>query len=275
MRDLVPLKEIAGHMVHVPVQVGDRIQSRFIIDTGIGLNLMSSKLAERAGVHLTGEVHMGKRMSGQEVSVPLGEVPVLAVGTCRRERLLVGVFDLDLPAQMTVIEGFLSPVFFEGIPFTICRQARHVALEGEESMGARLRDGIEVPVKVNRVGPSVSLFVDLRLPSGTEVSAEVDTGSDALILDTRLMASLGMAPGGVGVERRDGTDETGHTYVRYLTRVQGSVSLCDAPGIAQSDLDVMFQNIIYDGLLGDQFLKAYDVTYDVAKSRVVFATPGI
>jgi hypothetical protein len=37
----------------------------------------------------------------------------------------------------------------------------------------------------------------------------------------------------------------------------------------------MFQRIIYDGLVGDQFLRNFTTTYDVANSRVIFARPAI
>ncbi len=272
MRVLVPAEGIGGHLIHVPVQVGGPTPTRFILDTGIGLNLVSAGLAERLGLQATGEVHVGKRMSGQEVSVRLLELPSLSVGPCRRENLTVGMLDMDLPPEMNFIEGFLSPSFFEEVPFTICRHARWVALEDADSMAVRLRTADVVPMRVDWVGPSVSLFADLRLTDGTEISAEVDTGSDILILDARFMERLGVHPGGPGVEKREGTDETGHHFVRYSAAVQGSVSLRAAPGVAQSDPAVMFQEIIYDGLLGDRFLRAFDVTYDVAGSRLLFTS---
>ena len=33
----------------------------------------------------------------------------------------------------------------------------------------------------------------------------------------------------------------------------------------------MFQKIIYDGLVGDSFLKNFVVTYDMQRERMVFA----
>jgi hypothetical protein len=35
----------------------------------------------------------------------------------------------------------------------------------------------------------------------------------------------------------------------------------------------MFQKIIYDGLVGDSFLRSFVVTFDVWNSRMVFARP--
>ncbi|MGI0129933.1 MAG: hypothetical protein ACREEC_07275, partial [Thermoplasmata archaeon] len=139
----------------------------------------------------------------------------------------------------------------------------------------RARHGAEVPVRIDRDGPATSLFVDLRLPSGSVASAEVDTGSDAMILHSRYLEELGVNPDRIDVQKKEGTDETDHRYVRYFTRVHGRVSLAGAPKIFQTDPEVMFQEIIYDGLVGDAFLRTFDVTYDLARSRMIFADPSV
>ncbi|HYK34247.1 MAG TPA: hypothetical protein VEV63_19900 [Streptosporangiaceae bacterium] len=40
-----------------------------------------------------------------------------------------------------------------------------------------------------------------------------------------------------------------------------------------ADSDVMFQKIIYDGLIGDRFLRNFTTTYDLVNSRMIFAVP--
>ena len=35
----------------------------------------------------------------------------------------------------------------------------------------------------------------------------------------------------------------------------------------------MFQRIVYDGLVGNSFLKNFTVTYDLANLRMIFARP--
>jgi Aspartyl protease len=275
MDNSVALEEIGSHTVHLPARIGTRAPVRFILDTGIGLNLISSRLAAEIGLKPSGEVYTGKRMSGQDVTVELAQLPPLTVGSCRREEVTVGLFDMDLPPEMASIQGFLSPDFFGETPFTIRRQVGRLDMETAESMADRLRRGVTVPIRVDRTGPSVTLFADLRLPNGAEVAAEVDTGSDSLILDARYMAQLGLQEGSPGVDKREGTDETGHHFTRYSARLRGSLSLRDAPGIAQVDPPVVFQEIIYQGLLGDGFLRAFDVTYDLAGSRLVFTTPEV
>lgn len=36
----------------------------------------------------------------------------------------------------------------------------------------------------------------------------------------------------------------------------------------------MFQQIIFDGLVGHRFLRNFTTTYDLANSRMIFALPG-
>jgi len=102
----------------------------------------------------------------------------------------------------------------------------------------------------------------------------VDAGSDQLILNQALAAEAGADLTAEGVRKVEGEDETGHTFARYFTALLGDVSLAAAARIRQSDPEVMFQEIIYDGLIGDRFLRNFIVTYDLPRSRMIFAPPA-
>ncbi len=52
---------------------------------------------------------------------------------------------------------------------------------------------------------------------------------------------------------------------------KGTIRLADAPHVAQRDPDVRFQRIVFDGLVGDAFLRNLVVTYDLAASRLLVA----
>ncbi len=267
----VKLEAIGGHLVHVPVRVDGSEETRFIFDTGVGLDLVSNALLARAGGRLTGETYSGRRMSGQLLEVPLARVPSLSLGALRHDDALVGVFDFALPPELQRIEGFLAPTFFGKTPFTLGRTAGTLVWgdEGPSDLPAALGPG--APLDARWDGPAVTLFVDLELPDGWNATVEVDTGSSNLILDARFMTALGVRDGDPGVRRNEGTDETGNAYTRYLATVRGRVAVRGVPGVAQRDPVVMFQKIIYDGLLGDEFLRPYDVTFDLGRSRIYFA----
>src|SRR3954452_2264040 len=84
------------HMIRVPVQLaGDPYQ--FLVDTGIGITIVSSAVAGRPDVQPTGETFTGRRMSGQAVEVPLVRLPRLDVGGYTVDAHVAGVADLGDP----------------------------------------------------------------------------------------------------------------------------------------------------------------------------------
>ena len=73
----------------------------------------------------------------------------------------------------------------------------------------------------------------------------------------------------------EGRDETGHEYARYFTSLRGVVRAATVPEIEQRDPDVMFQKIIYDGLVGHAFLSDFVVTFDVRNAQLIFSTLSV
>jgi len=253
--------EYVQRLVTVPAAVNG-VTTRLILDSGIGLTLVRDELAESAGVERSGESFTGKRMSGQAVTLPLAEASVAFAGTAL-ERHEVGILDMrSFPDTLTEIGGFLSLAFFEQQPLSVDYARRVVAFGSAE--------GVSVPVTVERDGPSVTVFMPLTIPGGRSISVEVDMGSDQLILDERFAAETGASLDGDGVRRVEGEDETGHPYTRTFTRLDGRIHPTAAPELAQDDPEVMFQEIIHDGLLGDAFLRRHVVTFDVAEESIVF-----
>lgn len=104
---------------------------------------------------------------------------------------------------------------------------------------------------------------------------EVDTGSDVLILDQARAQDVGVDLAGPDTRRVKGRDETGQPFTRYFATIQGSISVTGAPAIGQADPEVMFQKIIYDGLVGTAFLRNFAVTYDLPGSRMIFGPAGL
>ena len=89
MTSTVPFRYLM-HLLTVPVSVGDT-ETRFIFDTGIGVNLVSDSLARAVGAAPSGSVFTGRRMSGQEVTAPMSSLASVRLGE-RRSR--------DVPRQV-------------------------------------------------------------------------------------------------------------------------------------------------------------------------------
>jgi hypothetical protein len=238
-------------------------EAPFVFDSGIGVTLLGEAFAERARVVRSTDVYTGRRMSGQEVSVPLGDAAI-EVGPFRREGATVGIHDLgSMPPELSGLAGFLSLDVF-GDAVTVDYRRRELR--------AGPVDGVEVPLELRRDGPSLDAYAALTLPSGTEILAEVDMGSDVLVLDERFAEDVGVDLSDPALERREGTDETGNRFARTFAVVRGDIYPPAAPTLAQHDPRVMFQSIIHDGLVGHAFLSRFSaVTWDLAGSRLIVA----
>jgi hypothetical protein len=258
------------HLVTVPVAV-DGLESTFVLDSGIGLTLVSQEFGEAAGCRKTGGSFSGRRMSGQEVTVPLGTARSLVFGSRSLENVEVGVLDMSgFPRELAGVGGFLSLASFADVPVIVDYPESAIVLENAESLAARRAAGTPVDVRLERDGPSLTVFCPLTLPDGRSVAVEVDMGSDALILDHRFAAELGVDLDGGDMRRVDGVDETGHAYTRWFGRLDGAVWVTGAPELAQHAPEVQFQRIIHDGLVGAAFLRRFAVTFDLGAAQLIF-----
>jgi Aspartyl protease len=209
------------HLVTVPASVNG-IEGRFVLDSGIGLTLLRSELAESAGVRPTGASFTGRRMSGQSVTIPLGEVPHMTFAGSTCEQVEVGIFDMSpFPDDFAGIGGFLSLAFFPDSPLTVDYRRGVVLVETRETLAARYAEGVPVSVDVQRDGPSVTMFMPLTIPGGRSISVEIYMGSDELILDERLADETGAC-----LETREGGAPRALT--RRVTRIHVGSPACQA-----------------------------------------------
>ena len=262
----IPFSFVLGHMITIPVNVNGK-EDKFIFDTGIGLTLISKRIADSPKLKFDGSF-VGKRMSGQEVSINLTRISSLGVGTVEAREVAVGVF--DIPGLPSDIGGILSPGFLKGTIFTVNYESNELILRQKNSAIEDICDSI-VPIEVVRNGSSVTIFINVDLPIGKQVKLEVDTGSSVLILNSSLMEELSISKEGPQTEVFNGTDETGNSYTRYFSKIKGRVAIAGADDVFYTNPEAIFQNIIYDGLLGNEFLKHYNVTYDLLHKKMGFS----
>lgn len=262
--------ESANGQLEVSVSLSETFSGRFLFDTGIGVTLLSTTLCKRFGCESRGH-YTGRRMSGQEISLDLVEASSLRFGQLQRNNELVGVFDMEKLSPG--LSGALSLGFFRDAPFTIDFPAKRIVVETTASLERRRSAGVRIPVRVVADGPALTLFLPLRIEGLPTIWAELDTGSESLILDERFGAPLGIEPSSPGVRRVEGVDETGHTYVRLFTRLPVPLTIESAPTVVQRDAPVLFQKIIHDGLVGVGFLRTHVVTFDLPNGEIVIRQP--
>jgi len=268
----IPFSYVEKTFMVVPVTINGSITQDFVFDTGIGVNVISKVLCKRLGCKIVGE-HTGKRMSGQEVHIPMSSVESLSVGEHGIKNVPVGIFDIEAMMPGSKIGGFLSLGFFRDFPYTVDYAQQTLTFENPESLKKIRAEGVVASLAPDIQGPAYGVFMPLILPNGQKISVEVDTGSQALILNEKFMKELGVNPSDSNVRRKEGKDETGHSYARFFTSLKGQVSVPGSQEISTDNPEVMFQNIIYDGLVGHYFLSHFRVTYDLQRSEIIFRAP--
>ncbi len=265
---VIPLGAAAGHFHTVPLRLNGRVVTTAILDTGIGLALVSKALCERLDCTLDGEFS-GQRMSGQTVTLPLTHIDRIELGGLVQENVVAGVVDIEGFFPEPQIEAFIGLPFFEETPFTIDAEHSQLILESESSLRVRQAQTQALPVRFDRHGVALDIFVPMVLPDGSVASMLMDTGSFGITLHTRYAEAMGVDFDAPSVERRSSQDETGYTYERFYTTLERPLTFQAAPTLRRSGLRAMFQEIIHDGLIGTELMSSYVMTYDLPRSRVL------
>lgn len=268
----IPFSYVKQSFIVVPVKINDTIAGKFILDTGIGVNLISKSLCEQLKCEIKSS-YTGKRMSGQELTLPISEVKFLSFGNIQQTQVPVGVFDMEQLMPGADVDGFLSLDIFKDNAFTIDYKNKTITIETDSTLDKIKTAGVIVPIQIDHQGLSTTIHMPLILPNGKQILVEVDTGSQDLILDEKFMAALGIKVTDSGVRHKEGKDETGHTFNRYFTTLNRAVHLPNHPEMKVEFLNVMFQKIIYEGLVGHFFLREFTVTYNLKKSEIIFRKP--
>jgi hypothetical protein len=168
----------------------------------------------------------------------------------------------------TDIGGILSLQYFVSRPFTIDYERQVIVFEDEASLAQIRAEGTRVSIELEPQGVALSINMPIVLPNAEPAAVEVDTGSQALILNEHFMDILGVNKKKVRVV--DGKDETGNQYKRYFTKLKGDIHLPRARDMKMDAPEVMFQKIIYDGLIGHYFLSRFRVTFDLQNQEMIF-----
>ncbi|KYH45432.1 aspartyl protease family protein [Branchiibius sp. NY16-3462-2] len=253
------------HFVRVPVMLENNTTARFLVDTGIGITVIHPEIASAAGVIATDQVHVGHRMSGQPIAIEIHRMPSLRVGQFTATDVAVGVFDLGPRNGPDGFDGIVGLDVLAAQSITIDPFAGEIVLGDDQYDDA----GFDVPIRVERDGPSVACFTDLMLPDGQVTEVEIDTGSGSTILDTRFQPACGIDPSADADRIARGIDETGHSYLRQFQQIRGALTLPSAPATAHENPTVMFQDIALNGLIGADFLDRFIQTYDISRNRLI------
>jgi hypothetical protein len=85
------------------------------------------------------------------------------------------------------------------------------------------------------------------------------------------MPDCGLSTDDARVSTEEGTDQTGHNWIRRWATIAGDVHLAAAPETAQTAPRVQFQDIIHEGLVGSDYLYRYRTSFDVSGGRLILS----
>ena len=252
-------------LILIPGSVAERGPYDFILDTGAGTTLLSTRLADELGIEPNGS-KPGTGAAGK-VTVALASVTSLAIGGVRRAPMAIAItaeVERIGVALGTRIDGCLGHDFLKDF---------RVAIDYGKQL-VRLRQGAFDPVSATPVTRSevafrlaaptkplvmIPAFVNGRGP----YAFALDTGASTSVISPALAEALGM-------DRGDGAAMTGAGGMLQATI--GRVSSLAVGGATATDLAVVVSDFVahvgqavgadVDGVVGYNFLRRFRVTID-------------
>lgn len=288
----VPFKLGKKQAILLPVKVGDT-DAEFRLDTGLGFNLISPQLAKKMGIEPS-PVKI-KPVTGGELDLGQGRLSSLTVGNQRETDLDVVIGEPRSFVSVggeSKVDGILSLAFFRNHPFTLDFANQKLVLEDSESLSKRKAAGKKVECRLSdeNVVASVSLMLKERPPEPEKPGGlagllsgfgggppeppkawvQVDTGCENLLLDSKLMFTLKIDATGANITETEPTDQNGRKFRSFASQM-AKVEVSDNPSLVHEKSPVVFRKLLADGVLGQEFLRRYTVTFDLPNSELIFA----
>ncbi len=261
-----PLKISEGGLILVDVFVADSVPARFILDTGAGIHVLSDGLRKRLRSVPAGRF-TGFRHTGERVDFDLFQIPSLNIANFRQENPLAASWSL---LDSFKIDGILSLKFFENHPFTLDLRDTVLIFETHRSLSDRLNRGRRAAIRVaDDRGKSLDAFVDIQAADSLRLECILDTGSPATVLDARFMRAFAIDTTSKNVQKKTRQSLFGALETEYIATVS-AISLWDVPSASAKNLQVTFKpQMIYDGLLGTDFLIGRRITFNIPEKYLI------
>ena len=263
---VVEFQILAGALIVVPVELANGVKARFALDTGAGIDVVSKRLANELSLPEEG-TFTGKRMTGEEITVGLTKVPSLSFAGSEKTDYLVGVTDIfdKLPKELGSVDGALSMRFFADTQVKIDFPKSLVEL------GPKAIEGYVVPLKkLRQKDLALGLLAPITIDGRYGGEFEVDTGTTTTIAPLRAMETLGLSKDDKSLRKVEGVNETGVPFQRFY----GKAKAVYASGQSETmvtDSPICFEEVIYDGVIGIDYLQNFSVIFDLRNSQMFLA----
>ncbi|HEX3370629.1 MAG TPA: aspartyl protease family protein [Candidatus Cybelea sp.] len=246
----------------------------FVLDTGAGLNLITTRLAAITGIEKA-EVRCGTGAAGA-VTLGLGTAETFCVGDISVRDSRIGITDELLRIGAVVgaqIDGAVGYEFLQRFCVTIGYRRRIVTFSGSTGSGA---DGRRKSLPFRLGKPEKPLIVvEAFINENGPFQLALDTGASTTTLSDEAALRLGLRQ--MAIRAATGA---GGTIQAQAARVE-SIRLGDDRA---GPLDVVVTNATgrvsralgepLDGILGYNFLSNFEVVIDYPHSSIVLSKTG-
>ncbi|MES1217780.1 MAG: retropepsin-like aspartic protease [Bacteroidota bacterium] len=254
----VPLHIDDGGYITIPVKINDTVSAVFLLDTGGGVNMVSSDLFNKLDRPEQAGLHTGTRHNGEQITGMLYVLPSLTIGKFSKTNVVIGQY-----AGLTKYDGILSMSYFEDIPFSIDFIHRKLVIETNESLAAIDDHAEKIALHVKKAGKyQRDLFVNICINDSVHAKAEFDTGAgfNMLMLNTTYLKKLGI---NVPDKKQD------YGYYVYSTTLS-KLSYCGSGKLYETYHFVGFrEGLIYEGLIGSGMFRNSIITINIPGKEIL------
>jgi predicted aspartyl protease len=233
-----------------------------LVDLGAGIDVLDHRLGTREANLYSKYVTLS--LTGQRVDLPIGTVVSLALGEYRLDGQTVGIWD-GLSGKS--YRGIVSATAFRTVTATFDYKARQISIEDAVSFPERRRTAIRVPLVLqDELGIALGLFAPFDLGNGQKGTCVVNTGFSQILIDRRFAAKMGVNLNAPGLRRvKTPMGEGVETTIP-------SLALSAAPGVALHNPTVVFEDLVYDCNVGNDFWGDKIFTLDIPERLMYLAT---
>jgi hypothetical protein len=268
------LPNTARALEHIPFSNADgliRVQATvsgnpasMLVDLGAGLDVLSQSLGSRT-VTVKGK-YVTLRLTGQRVDLPVGTVGSISLGEFGVDNHTVGIWQgLD----GTGVDGLISAGAFRNVTATFDFRAHEILIEDAASFYERTRFAARVPLQLqDELGIALGAFARFDFGGGQTGLCAIDTGLTGIAIDRRFAAKL-------GVNLADPALKRAHT--RLGDGVSATIASLTLVGASDSTLknpQVVFEDLVYDCNIGNQFWDGKIFTLDIPHHLMFVAPPA-
>ncbi len=255
-----------GH-IYIEVKV-DNVEGRFILDTGAGINVISSKFASKIhGLKEEDGYFTGFRATGEAMRLNLYKVDDIKIGNLIVRGPTVTVLNADLGD----FDGLISVTSFRTRPFTIDFADKKLLLETGSSLEEREKAGKAVPIRLDDDrGISLDMFTDVRVNDRLTLLVSLDSGAGFNVyrFNSGFMTDLGLDTATAGKYIKKSSMNTGTKNTFYVDDLK-SIALYSVPSIHTGKVKASFlSSLIYDGITGINWL-GKRITIDIPDRKII------